>query len=63
MFNHSKDFQQSTKQLNALLSHLEELSDIKLEQAQKNKLLIKLGEIEYRDKLPKIEELINYLSR
>lgn len=62
-YNHSKDFQQSTKQLNALLSHLEELSDIKLEQAQKNKLLIKLGEIEYRDKLPKIEELINYLSR
>lgn len=62
-YNHSKDFHQSSKQLDALLSHLENMRDIQLEQSQKSKLLIKLGEIEYRDKLPKIEELINYLSR
>ena len=61
-FNHSGDFHQSSKQLDALLSHLKELRYIKLGQPQKNKLLIKLGEIEHRDKLPNIENLIDYLS-
>lgn len=61
-YNHSKDFPQSTKQLDALLSYLKELKDIKLEPTQKNKLLIKIGEIEHRDKLPEIGKLVDYLS-